>query len=98
MEKIALELKNVGVAYGDKQVVKNVSMKFPQNQISALIGASGSGKSTLLRSINRMNDDLATVTGEIILTIPKSMFIVFADKLEWSFSSLLLFQCQFMIM
>lgn len=66
MEKIALELKNVGVAYGDKQVVKNVSMKFPQNQISALIGASGSGKSTLLRSINRMNDDLATVTGEII--------------------------------
>lgn len=66
MEKIALELKNVGVAYGDKQVVKNVSVKFPQNQISALIGASGSGKSTLLRSINRMNDDLATVTGEII--------------------------------
>lgn len=30
MEKIALELKNVGVAYGDKQVVKNVSMKFPK--------------------------------------------------------------------
>lgn len=30
-----------------------------------MIGASGSGKSTLLRSLNRMNDDLATVKGEI---------------------------------
>lgn len=40
-------------------------MKFPQNQITALIGASGSGKSTLLRSLNRMNDGLATVTGKI---------------------------------
>ena len=41
------------------------SMKFPANKITAMIGASGSGKSTLLRSLNRMNDDLATVKGEI---------------------------------
>ena len=40
-------------------------MKFPANKITAMIGASGSGKSTLLRSLNRMNDDLATVKGEI---------------------------------
>ncbi len=40
-------------------------MKFPTNKITAMIGASGSGKSTLLRSLNRMNDDLATVKGEI---------------------------------
>ncbi|KRL96351.1 phosphate ABC transporter ATP-binding protein PstB [Limosilactobacillus equigenerosi] len=64
-ESIALELNHVNVAYGEKPVVKDVSMKFPKNQISALIGASGSGKSTLLRSLNRMNDDIATVTGEI---------------------------------
>ena len=62
---VALEVKNLQVLYGDKHVVHDVSMKFPTNKITAMIGASGSGKSTLLRSLNRMNDDLATVKGEI---------------------------------
>ncbi|MDO4903881.1 MAG: phosphate ABC transporter ATP-binding protein PstB [Limosilactobacillus sp.] len=61
----ALEVKNLEVFYGPKQVVFDVNMKFPKNQITAMIGASGSGKSTVLRSLNRMNDDLATVNGEI---------------------------------
>lgn len=61
----ALEVKNLSIAYGDKQVVRNISMEFPKHQITAMIGASGSGKSTVLRCLNRMNDDLATVKGEI---------------------------------
>lgn len=61
----AISVETLGVAYGDHSVIENISMKFPQNQITALIGASGSGKSTLLRSLNRMNDGLATVTGKI---------------------------------
>lgn len=64
-EQAALEVKNLHVAYGAKQVVQDVSLKFPARQITAMIGASGSGKSTVLRSLNRMNDDLATVTGTI---------------------------------
>ena len=64
-EQIALEVKDLHVAYGDKRVVQDVSLKFPARQITAMIGASGSGKSTVLRSLNRMNDDLATVKGEI---------------------------------
>ncbi|HJA75144.1 MAG TPA: phosphate ABC transporter ATP-binding protein [Candidatus Limosilactobacillus gallistercoris] len=60
-----LEVKDLQVFYGDKRVVFDVNLKFPQHQITALIGASGSGKSTVLRSLNRMNDDLARVTGEI---------------------------------
>lgn len=64
-EQIALEVKDLHVAYGEKQVVQDVSLKFPARQITAMIGASGSGKSTVLRSLNRMNDDLATVTGAI---------------------------------
>ena len=61
----AISVEALGIAYGDHSVIENISMKFPQNQITALIGASGSGKSTLLRSLNRMNDGLATVTGKI---------------------------------
>ncbi|MGN1279603.1 MAG: phosphate ABC transporter ATP-binding protein, partial [Limosilactobacillus sp.] len=64
-EQIALEVKDLHVAYGDKRVVQDVSLKFPARQITAMIGASGSGKSTVLRSLNRMNDNLATVTGMI---------------------------------
>ena len=65
MKKIALAVQNVAVAYGEKPVVTDVNMEFPAHQITALIGASGSGKSTLLRSLNRMNDEIATVTGQI---------------------------------
>ena len=42
--------------YGDFQALHNISVKFPKNKVTALIGASGCGKSTLLRSVNRMND------------------------------------------
>ncbi|KRL91293.1 phosphate ABC transporter ATP-binding protein PstB [Limosilactobacillus ingluviei] len=65
MNEIALAVQNVAVAYGEKPVVTDVNMEFPAHQITALIGASGSGKSTLLRSLNRMNDEIATVTGQI---------------------------------
>ena len=63
--KIALEVKNLQVLYGEKPVVHDINWKFPANKITALIGASGPGKSTVLRSLNRMNDDLATVQGTI---------------------------------
>lgn len=41
----AISVEALGVAYGDHPVIENISMKFPKNQITALIGASGSGKS-----------------------------------------------------
>lgn len=61
----ALETKDLQVFYGEKHVAYDINLKFPKNQITALIGASGSGKSTVLRSLNRMNDDFATVKGGI---------------------------------
>ncbi|HJA72839.1 MAG TPA: phosphate ABC transporter ATP-binding protein [Candidatus Limosilactobacillus faecipullorum] len=60
-----LAVKDLAVTYGDRPVLTRVEMTFPENQIIALIGASGSGKSTLLRSLNRMNDDIAKVDGQI---------------------------------
>jgi phosphate transport system ATP-binding protein len=50
------ELSGVGVHYGRFQAVRDISLKIPENQITALIGPSGCGKSTLLRTLNRMND------------------------------------------
>ena len=63
----AIEIRNVSVAYGDNQVVHDVSMDIPARQVTALIGPSGCGKTTLLRCLNRMNDliDSARITGTI---------------------------------
>ena len=66
-KNIALSTNDLRVFYnGTKEAIHGVSMQFPKNQVTALIGPSGSGKSTYL--LNRMNDtiDGARVTGEIM--------------------------------
>ncbi len=44
-----IDLQNVTGGYGNKPVVQNITLTFPDRSITALIGANGSGKSTLLR-------------------------------------------------
>lgn len=56
MEPSKLSSKNLNLYFGNKQVLKNVSIDFPKNKVISLIGPSGCGKSTLLRSFNRMHD------------------------------------------
>ncbi|MFQ5380484.1 MAG: phosphate ABC transporter ATP-binding protein PstB [Dehalococcoidia bacterium] len=53
---IVFEVDGLSVFYGQKQAITGVSLKIPENKVTALIGPSGCGKSTLLRSLNRMND------------------------------------------
>lgn len=65
-DEVALSTNDLQVLYGDHQVVFDANLKFPRFKITALIGASGSGKSTYLRSLNRMNDKVATVHGQIM--------------------------------
>ena len=64
--EIALSTKDLRVSYGDNVALKNADLSFERFKITSLIGASGSGKSTFLRSLNRMNDDVATVDGQIM--------------------------------
>jgi len=56
MEPIKLKAQNLNLFFGTKQILKNVSIGFPQNEVTSLIGPSGCGKSTLLRCFNRMHD------------------------------------------
>lgn len=62
-----LDCADVNVYYGSFLAVRDVSMSYAHNEITALIGPSGCGKSTILRSLNRMNDlvDGARVEGRI---------------------------------
>jgi phosphate transport system ATP-binding protein len=65
----AVKVRNLNVWYGDKQVIKNVSIEVPRNVVYAIMGPSGCGKSTLLRAMNRLLDlnPHARVDGEIII-------------------------------
>ena len=67
--KVKVSATDVGVFYGDKQALFDVSIDIPERAVTAFIGPSGCGKSTFLRCINRMNDtiDIARVTGGINL-------------------------------
>lgn len=47
----ALELREAGLGYGRKQVLRNVSFSLLPGQVGCLLGSSGEGKTTLLRSI-----------------------------------------------
>ncbi len=54
MDKMVVS--NLNLYYKEFHALKDVSLTFPENQVTALIGPSGCGKSTLLKSLNRMND------------------------------------------
>lgn len=52
----SLELRDLSLAYGNIEVLRNVSLQVPSGTTTCIIGPSGSGKSTLLRGINRLHE------------------------------------------
>lgn len=66
-EKIAIEVEDLSLFYGDKQALHSIDLEIPEKKVTAFIGPSGCGKSTLLRCFNRMNDlvDIARIHGAI---------------------------------
>jgi phosphate transport system ATP-binding protein len=64
-----MRIEGVWLAYGDRWVVRDVSLPVRTGEVLALIGASGSGKTTLLRSLNRLTEitDGAARAGRITL-------------------------------
>lgn len=64
-----LESKDINVWFGDRHVLKNVSLQFPKKEVTALIGPSGCGKSTFIRTLNRMHELIpgAGLAGSVFL-------------------------------
>lgn len=59
-----ITFSNVTFGYGETAVLKNISLKFSEKTITALVGPSGSGKSTITKLIGRFWD---VDSGEITL-------------------------------
>jgi phosphate transport system ATP-binding protein len=61
--------RDVNVWYGQKQAINNVSIDVDMDNVTAFIGPSGCGKSTFLRTLNRMNDTVASARFEGRITL-----------------------------
>jgi phosphate transport system ATP-binding protein len=61
--------QDVNVWFGQRHVLKDVNLVFPEREVTALIGPSGCGKSTFIRTLNRMHEliDSAGLAGRVLL-------------------------------
>lgn len=65
-----LEIQNLHVYYGGIHALHGISLKVPEGQIVALLGANGAGKSTTLRSVMGLvkpTSGTITIDGESLI-------------------------------
>jgi phosphate transport system ATP-binding protein len=64
-----LAAQDINVWFGQRHVLKDVSLVFPEREVTALIGPSGCGKSTFIRTLNRMHELIpsAGLGGKVLL-------------------------------
>ncbi len=53
-----IKVEHISKQFGTNDVLKDINLEVPENEVVVIIGPSGSGKSTLLRLINHL--DVAT--------------------------------------
>ena len=85
-----IELDDVWVSFGDKQVLRGLSLKVTPGQSTVVVGRSGSGKSVLLRvmmglqkpdrgRVTLFGRDLATCTPVEVIELRKRMGMLFQN-------------------
>jgi phospholipid/cholesterol/gamma-HCH transport system ATP-binding protein len=92
--KIYARLEDVGVRYGPKVVLQNLSLDIVEGAITCVIGLSGAGKSTILRLINGLKRPDA---GRVLLherditSLPERELIELRETIGFSFQFAALF-------
>ena len=61
-----LEIKNLHVAIGDKEIVKGLSLTLKSGEVHAIMGPNGTGKSTLSKAIAG-HPDYQITSGDVLL-------------------------------
>ncbi|CAG9619972.1 ABC transporter ATP-binding protein [Sutcliffiella rhizosphaerae] len=61
---VRLHTKELNIGYGERNIIKDLSVEIPDKKITTIIGSNGCGKSTLLKAITRI---IAHQSGSIML-------------------------------
>lgn len=72
-----VELKHLSAGYGEKTIIRDISLTFPAGTVTAIIGPNGCGKSTLLKAIAGL---LPPTSGEILVEEPRSQNIAYLPQ------------------
>lgn len=51
---VILSAEQLGVSYGDVDIVEGLNLKIPEGKITTIIGPNGCGKSTILKTMSRI--------------------------------------------
>lgn len=82
---VLLEMEHVGKAFGDLEVLKDISLTVEEGQVLGIIGPSGSGKSTLLRCATLLEKvDTGTIRykGDTMVSTDESGRAIYAPPAE----------------
>lgn len=74
-----VEFQNVRFAYGEKEVLHNISFTLPQHTMTALVGPSGGGKSTVANLLARFWD---AGSGKVLVRGKDVREITLADLMD----------------
>src|SRR5699024_6232377 len=78
-----LIVDNIHKSFGDREILKWISLTLHKGDVVSMLGASGSGKSTFLRCINLLeNPDQGEITpnGEKLALVPGEKGLVAKDQ------------------
>ena len=89
-----IELRKVSLKYGDKEILKNVSLSVKDNTIKAILGPSGVGKSTILKlmlGLIKPNKGQVIIDGTDITNMKESSLYSIRRKMGMVFQGNALF-------
>ena len=75
-----LQVTNVGLRFGDKELFKDVNLKFTKGNCYGIIGANGAGKSTFLKILA---GDIEANTGSVSITEKVRMSVLRQDHFKY---------------
>ena len=78
--KRMLQVTNVGLRFGDKELFKDVNLKFTKGNCYGIIGANGAGKSTFLKILA---GDIEPNTGSVSITEKERMSVLRQDHFKY---------------